>query len=269
MLKKSLKNAGLTHQGPAGGPKTGVFHAMCLKRVNDRGLEHFTNGLPGTPSRRNRGRICCARPSIGPCGPICRAIRCATRHTTAASGHRPLEAGDPARPERSWLRKRMQAPVRPAAGRSRRSARPSTAECQLEPADSRLLSSSALGTNAAAESTTIRSSARERTSLRAISRACSPHSGRTTTSFSRETPSAAARFASKVWSASIHPAAPPERCSHATVRRARVVLPEDSDRRSPRWRARKASADQVVDSGIAGRERRKGSRRSGTGTAEP
>src|SRR4051794_16098522 len=81
------------------------------------------------------------------------------------------------------------------------------------------------GTRAAAESTTIRSIAPESASCRAISKACSAVAGCATGSCSTATPRRAAYSGAKACSASSHAAAPPERCSAATIWRAKVVLP--------------------------------------------
>ncbi|SKU07514.1 Uncharacterised protein [Mycobacteroides abscessus subsp. abscessus] len=87
---------------------------------------------------------------------------------------------------------------------------------------------SARGTSAATESMTMRSMAPERTSMSAISRACSPVSGCDTNSESVSTPSFLAYSGSSACSASMNAAIPPARCALATACRATVVLPEDS-----------------------------------------
>ena len=89
-------------------------------------------------------------------------------------------------------------------------------------------SSSALGTSAATESTTMTSIAPERTRCSAISSACSPVSGWEMSSSSMFTPSALAYWASSACSASMNAAYPPVRWASAMTWSARVVLPEDS-----------------------------------------
>ena len=86
---------------------------------------------------------------------------------------------------------------------------------------------SARGTRAATESMTMMSSAPERISMSAISRACSPVSGWETSSSSVFTPSALAYSGSSACSASMKAAMPPA-LRLATACRATVVLPEDS-----------------------------------------
>ena len=84
---------------------------------------------------------------------------------------------------------------------------------------------SARGTSAATESMTMRSSAPERTSMSAISSACSPVSGWETSRASVSTPSFFAYSGSSACSASMKAAMPPACCALATACRARVVLP--------------------------------------------
>jgi len=89
-------------------------------------------------------------------------------------------------------------------------------------------SSSAFGTNAATESITRTSSAPLRTSVSAISRACSPVSGWEIRRSSVFTPIFFAYPTSRACSASIYAAKPFCFCASATMCRARVVLPPDS-----------------------------------------
>jgi len=84
---------------------------------------------------------------------------------------------------------------------------------------------SARGTNAATESMMMMSSAPERTSMSAISRACSPVSGWETSSASVSTPRALAYSGSSACSASTKAAIPPARWALATACSATVVLP--------------------------------------------
>ena len=87
---------------------------------------------------------------------------------------------------------------------------------------------SALGVSAATESTTITSTAPERTSMSAISSACSPVSGCEISRSSIFTPSLAAYCGSSAFSASMKAAVPPIFCTSATTCSVSVVLPEDS-----------------------------------------
>ncbi|CUI65931.1 Uncharacterised protein [Achromobacter xylosoxidans] len=87
---------------------------------------------------------------------------------------------------------------------------------------------SALGTSAATESTTIRSTEPERTSASVISRACSPVSGCEISRSARLTPSFEAYCTSSACSASTKAQVPPSFCISATTCRVSVVLPEDS-----------------------------------------
>ena len=89
-------------------------------------------------------------------------------------------------------------------------------------------SSSALGTSAATESMTITSTAFERTSISAISSACSPLSGCDTSRSSMLTPIFLAYSASRACSASMKAAVPPRFWPWATIDSASVVLPDDS-----------------------------------------
>ena len=87
---------------------------------------------------------------------------------------------------------------------------------------------SARGTSAATESITRMSRAPERTSMSAISSACSPVSGCDTSSASVSTPSRWAYSGSSACSASMNAAIPPARWALATACSATVVLPDDS-----------------------------------------
>ena len=89
-------------------------------------------------------------------------------------------------------------------------------------------SSSALGVKAATESTTITSTAPERMSWSAMSKACSPVSGCEMSRLSMSTPMAAAYTGSIACSASMKAHTPPAFCASATMWRAKVVFPEDS-----------------------------------------
>ncbi len=87
---------------------------------------------------------------------------------------------------------------------------------------------SAWGTRAATESTTRTSIAPERTSISAISSACSPVSGWLISRSSVRTPSSRAYFTSSACSASMKAATPPSFCASAMMCSESVVLPEDS-----------------------------------------
>ena len=87
---------------------------------------------------------------------------------------------------------------------------------------------SAFGTSAATESMTIRSTDPERTSMSAISSACSPVSGWEMRRSSIRTPSFAAYCGSSAFSASMNAAVPPAFWISAITWRVSVVLPEDS-----------------------------------------
>src|SRR5512132_3501116 len=87
---------------------------------------------------------------------------------------------------------------------------------------------SARGTSAATESITTTSSAPERTSMSAISSACSPESGCETRSSSMFTPSRCAYVGSSACSASMNAAMPPWVWASAMMWRQTVVLPEPS-----------------------------------------
>src|SRR5690606_27631609 len=87
---------------------------------------------------------------------------------------------------------------------------------------------SALGTSAATESMTIRSTDPERTRASVISRACSPVSGCEISRSSRLTPRRAAYWTSSACSASTKAQVPPIFCISAMTCRVSVVLPEDS-----------------------------------------
>ncbi|MNC85170.1 hypothetical protein D3C83_07550 [compost metagenome] len=87
---------------------------------------------------------------------------------------------------------------------------------------------SALGTSAATESITTTSTELERTSMSAISSACSPLSGWEIRSESTSTPSLPAYWGSSACSASMKAAVPPSFCIWAMTESASVVLPEDS-----------------------------------------
>ncbi len=87
---------------------------------------------------------------------------------------------------------------------------------------------SARGTSAATESMTIRSIEPERTSMSAISSACSPVSGCETSSESMSTPSFWAYSGSSACSASMKAAMPPPFWALAMACSVSVVLPEDS-----------------------------------------
>ncbi len=89
-------------------------------------------------------------------------------------------------------------------------------------------SSSARGTSAATESMTTTSTAFERTSISAISSACSPLSGCETSRLSMSTPSFLAYSASSACSASMKAATPPRFCAWPITDSASVVLPDDS-----------------------------------------
>ena len=84
---------------------------------------------------------------------------------------------------------------------------------------------SALGTSAATESITTRSTAPERTKVSAISRACSPVSGWEMSSSSTLTPSLRAYFTSSACSASMKAAQPPPAWTCAMACNVSVVLP--------------------------------------------
>ena len=87
---------------------------------------------------------------------------------------------------------------------------------------------SARGVSAATESITTRASAPDRTSMSAISSACSPLSGWLTSSWSVSTPSRAAYSGSSACSASMKAQMPPPACALAIACSATVVLPLDS-----------------------------------------
>src|SRR2546425_7587146 len=87
---------------------------------------------------------------------------------------------------------------------------------------------SARGTNAATESTVMISTAPLRTSVSAISSACSPVSGCETRRSSVWTPSFFAYPRSRACSASINAATPPAFCASAITCKESVVLPEAS-----------------------------------------
>ena len=89
-------------------------------------------------------------------------------------------------------------------------------------------STSAFGTKAATESTTIRSIAWEEANISAISNACSPESGWDKINSSISTPSTLAYSGSIACSASINAALPPAFWHSAIACNANVVLPEDS-----------------------------------------
>ena len=89
-------------------------------------------------------------------------------------------------------------------------------------------SSSAFGVSAATESMTTTSTAPERTTMSAISSACSPVSGWETSNSSTSTPIFSAYCGSSACSASMNAAVPPLRWVRATTSRVRVVLPEAS-----------------------------------------
>jgi hypothetical protein len=86
-------------------------------------------------------------------------------------------------------------------------------------------SSSALGVSAATESTTIRSTAPERTRLSTISRACSPVSGWLISRSCRLTPRFCAYWMSSACSASTKAHCPPVFCISAMTCKVSVVLP--------------------------------------------
>ncbi|KAG1252329.1 hypothetical protein G6F66_015220 [Rhizopus arrhizus] len=87
---------------------------------------------------------------------------------------------------------------------------------------------SALGTRAATESMTIRSTEPERTSASVISNACSPVSGCEISRSVRFTPSLLAYCTSSACSASTKAQVPPIFCISAMTCSVSVVLPEDS-----------------------------------------
>ncbi len=87
---------------------------------------------------------------------------------------------------------------------------------------------SALGISAATESITTTSTELERTSMSAISSACSPLSGCEISSSSTLTPSLAAYCGSSAFSASMKAAVPPSFCICAITDSVSVVLPDDS-----------------------------------------
>ncbi|MCY1513130.1 hypothetical protein D9M68_476140 [compost metagenome] len=87
---------------------------------------------------------------------------------------------------------------------------------------------SALGVSAATESTTIRSTAPERTSESTISSACSPVSGWLISRSDRFTPSFWAYCTSSACSASTKAQVPACFCMEAITCSVSVVLPEDS-----------------------------------------
>ena len=87
---------------------------------------------------------------------------------------------------------------------------------------------SARGTSAATESITTTSTEPERTSMSAISRACSPLSGWEMISSSTFTPSLTAYCGSSACSASMKAAEPPSFCICAITDSVSVVLPDDS-----------------------------------------
>ena len=87
---------------------------------------------------------------------------------------------------------------------------------------------SALGTNAATESTTITSIAPLLVNASAISNACSPVSGWDTIKLSISTPKCFAYTGSNACSASIKAASPPNFCASAIACNASVVFPDDS-----------------------------------------
>ncbi len=129
---------------------------------------------------------------------------------------------------RSWLMKMTQVFDRLIAPVSFRSAwlmsrawRP-TWESPMSP------SISAFGTSAATESMTITSIALVRTSVSAISSACSPVSGWEISRSSRLTPSLPAYTGSRACSASMIAAMPPIFWASAMMCIASVVLPDDS-----------------------------------------
>ena len=85
---------------------------------------------------------------------------------------------------------------------------------------------SALGTRAATESITTRSTAPERTRVSVISSACSPVSGWEMSRSSTLTPSLRAYVTSSACSASMNAAHPPSAWTCAMACSVRVVLPE-------------------------------------------
>ena len=87
---------------------------------------------------------------------------------------------------------------------------------------------SAFGTRVATESTTIKSTAFERTRASVISKACSPVSGCEIIKFSISTPKFFAYTGSSACSASIKAAYPIHFCASANICNANVVLPDDS-----------------------------------------
>ena len=87
-------------------------------------------------------------------------------------------------------------------------------------------SSSALGTNAATESTTKTDIAPDLTNVSAISNACSPASGWEINRSSIFTPNFLAYTGSSACSASTNAQVPPVFCASATTCSASVVLPE-------------------------------------------
>ena len=89
-------------------------------------------------------------------------------------------------------------------------------------------SNSAFGVKAATESTTIKSTAPERTNESTISRACSPVSGWLINISCKLTPKACAYWVSKACSASTKAQVPPSFCISAMTCSVKVVLPEDS-----------------------------------------
>ena len=114
---------------------------------------------------------------------------------------------------------------------------------------------SAFGISAATESTTMMSTAFERTSISQISSACSPVSGCETSISSRLTPMRFAQEGSSACSASMNAATPPLLCAFATTESANVVLPEDSGPKismmRPRGRPRPPSARSRLKAPVA------------------
>ncbi|MNY29373.1 hypothetical protein D3C86_1634090 [compost metagenome] len=129
---------------------------------------------------------------------------------------------------RSWLMKMTMALDLPMVAVSFRRAWLMRRACRPTWVSPMSPSSSALGTRAATESTTIRSTAAERTRASAISRACSPVSGWETRRLSMSTPRRRAYWGSRACSASMKAATPPAFCTCATTCRLTVVLPPDS-----------------------------------------
>ena len=99
-------------------------------------------------------------------------------------------------------------------------------------------SSSALVTSAATESSTITSSALERTRVSTIRSASSPELGCETSRSSRLTPSFLAYCGSSACSTSINAASPPRFCACAMIVRVSVVLPDDSGPKTSTTRPR-------------------------------